>query len=72
MASGGVSRDDRARRRGVEFLLNTQLADGSWFVRTRALAIQPYFEADFPHGQDQFISSAATNWATRALLLDLP
>ncbi len=70
-ASGLVPKDDAARRRGTEFLLNTQLADGSWFVRTRALPIQPYFEADFPHGRNQFISAAATNWAARALLLDL-
>jgi hypothetical protein len=69
--SGLVPRDDDSRRRGTEFLLNTQLADGSWFVRTRALPIQPYFEADFPHGRNQFISAAATNWAARALLLDL-
>jgi ankyrin repeat protein len=70
--SGIVARDDPGRRRGVEFLMNTQLADGSWFVRTRALAIQPYFEADFPHGKDQFISAAATNWAARALAMDMP
>jgi ankyrin repeat protein/mono/diheme cytochrome c family protein len=69
--SGLVPRDDASRRRGVEFLMNTQLADGSWYVRTRSLPIQPYFEVDFPHGRDQFISSAATNWATRALLLNL-
>ena len=68
--SGIISRDDAARRRGVEFLMKTQLADGSWFVRTRALPIQPYFEVDFPHGRNQFISAAATNWATRALVLD--
>ena len=70
-ASGLVPKDDAARRRGTDFLLGTQLADGSWFVRTRALPIQPYFEADFPHGRNQFISAAATNWAARALLLDL-
>lgn len=69
--SGVVPRDDSSRRRAVEFLLNTQLADGSWFVRTRALAIQPHFDADFPHDRNQFISAAATNWATRALVLDL-
>jgi hypothetical protein len=68
--SGVISREDPARRRGIEFLMNTQLADGSWFVRTRALPIQPYFDVDFPHGRDQFISAAATNWATRALVLD--
>jgi hypothetical protein len=71
LAAAGVRRTDPGWRRGVEYLMNTQLADGSWFVRTRAIPIQPYFESDFPHGRDQFISAAATNWATRALLLDL-
>jgi hypothetical protein len=70
--SGLVPRDDASRRRGIEFLMNSQLADGSWYVRTRSLPIQPYFEVDFPHGRDQFISAAATNWATRALILDSP
>jgi len=33
------------------------------------LPIQPYFESGFPHGRDQFISAAATNWAATALAL---
>ena len=57
-----------AYARGVRFLLNTQLDDGSWHVRTRALPVQAYFESDFPHGGDQWISAAATNWATMALI----
>jgi len=56
-----------AYQRGIQYLLNSQLEDGSWYVRTRALAIQPYFDSDFPHGPDQFISAAATNWAVMAL-----
>ena len=56
-----------AYQRGIQFLFNTQLEDGSWYVRTRAPAIQPYFDSDFPHGPDQFISAAATNWAAMAL-----
>jgi hypothetical protein len=60
-----------AFRRGIQYLLNSQLEDGSWYVRTRALAIQPYFDSDFPHGADQFISAAATNWATMALIASL-
>jgi hypothetical protein len=36
-------------------------------VRTRAIPIQPFFGSEFPHGQDQFISAAATNWVTMAL-----
>ena len=46
--SGRVASRDRAYARGVKFLLNTQLEDGSWFVRTRAVPIQPYFESWFP------------------------
>jgi ankyrin repeat protein len=67
--SGALSVADPAYTRGVRFLMNTQFADGSWFVRTRALPIQPHFESGFPYGRDQFISAAATNWAARALAL---
>jgi hypothetical protein len=56
-----------AYRRGIQFLLDSQFEDGSWYVRTRALPIQPHFDSDFPHGRDQFISAAATNWAAMAL-----
>lgn len=69
--SGAVSKTDFAYKRGVQFLLSQQMADGSWLVRTRALPIQPHFEADFPYGRDQFISAAATNWAAMALALGI-
>jgi len=68
-ASGGLAARQEAYRRGVEFLLRTQLADGSWFVPTRSFPLQPHLETGFPHGRSQFISLAATNWATLALLL---
>ena len=58
-------------RRGVAFLLRTQLADGSWLVRTRTFPVQPYRESGFPHGKDQWISAAGTSWATMALALTL-
>jgi ankyrin repeat protein len=67
-----ITAADPPYQRGIQFLMNTQLADGSWYVRTRALPIQPYFESDFPHGTDQFISAAATNWATMALTSAVP
>jgi Prenyltransferase and squalene oxidase repeat len=70
--SGAIPVSDAAYQRGVRFLLSTQLADGSWLVRTRAIAIQRYFESDFPHGRDQFISAAATSWATMALTMTIP
>jgi hypothetical protein len=72
LASGALPASDPVVRRGVEFLRKTQLADGSWFVARRAIAIQPYFDAAFPHGRDQFISASATNWAVQALLYALP
>jgi ankyrin repeat protein len=65
--SGTLTPASAPFKRGVEFLLKTQLADGSWFVRSRAIPIQPHFESGFPHGRDQFISAAATGWATMAL-----
>jgi hypothetical protein len=63
----GVSVSDPAYRRGVKYLLSTQLEDGSWHVRTRAMGFQPYFESGFPHGHDQWISSAGTAWSIMAL-----
>ena len=65
--SGALKPTDPAYERGVRFLLGSQLEDGSWYVRSRAIPIQPYFDSRFPHGLDQFISAAATNWATMAL-----
>ena len=58
-----------AYRKGVEFLLRTQIDDGSWVVETRAVPIQAYFESGFPYGVNQWISAAATGWATTALAL---
>jgi hypothetical protein len=65
--SGAFPVSDPAFKRGVEFLLRTQFEDGSWFVKSRAVPIQAYFESGFPHGADQWISAAATAWAVTAL-----
>jgi ankyrin repeat protein len=67
--AGDLSVADRAYRRGIEYLLRTQLEDGSWYVRSRAVPLQPYFEGGFPHGNDQWISAAATNWGAMAMAL---
>ena len=69
--SGAMMPSDPAYRRGVNFLLKRQLSDGSWFVRTRAIPLQPLFDAGFPHGPDAFISAAGTNWAALALTAGL-
>lgn len=68
----GVPVQGDAYRRGTAFLLRTQLEDGTWFLRSRAFGFQAYFETGFPHGRDQFISSAATAWAVMALAQSLP
>jgi hypothetical protein len=68
----GVAISDPTLKRGAEFLLHTQDRDGSWYVKSRAMKIQPYFESGFPHGHDQWISQAATSWATMALTLTAP
>jgi hypothetical protein len=66
--SGVVTPSSAPYQRGVRYLVDSQLEDGSWLVRTRAPSFQPYFDSDFPHGYDQFISAAASNWAVMALL----
>ena len=67
--SGAIALTDRAYRKGLEFLLRTQIADGSWIVETRTVPIQAYFESGFPYGVNQWVSAAATGWATMALAL---
>jgi hypothetical protein len=57
-----------AYRRGVDYLMRTQEADGSWHVHSRAFGTQPYFESGFPHRYDQWISMAATAWSAMALM----
>jgi squalene cyclase len=70
--TAGLPVSDPAYQRGIKLLLSTQQEDGSWYVKTRALALQPGFDAGFPHGSDQFMSSAGTSWAAMALTLTLP
>lgn len=65
--SGAMELSSPAYQKGIHFLMNSQLADGSWYVQTRTLPAQRYFDSEFPHGRDQFISAAATNWAVMAL-----
>jgi hypothetical protein len=67
LAESGIDASDGVYTRGVRFLLRSQLADGSWFVKSRAVPVQPFFESGFPHGRSQFISAAATAWAVNAL-----
>ena len=68
----GLPVSSPAYQRGVKMLLQTQQEDGSWYVQTRALGFQPWFDSGFPHAHDQWISAAGTNWAAQALALALP
>jgi ankyrin repeat protein/mono/diheme cytochrome c family protein len=65
--AGKMTVTNTVYQRGVDYLLRTQAADGSWHVQTRAIWLQPYFESGFPYGRDQFISAAGTAWAAMAL-----
>jgi hypothetical protein len=56
---------DRARR----YLLQTQLEDGTWYVRRGSFPFQPTMKSGFPHGRDGWISAAAGSWAVMALSL---
>lgn len=66
---GALAVTDTAYEKGINFLLRTQEADGSWHVKTRSFPFVPYVNSGFPHDGDQFISAAGSNWATMALLL---
>jgi N-acyl-D-amino-acid deacylase len=68
----GLATDAAPYQRGLRYLLDTQREDGSWHVKTRAKAIQTYYESGFPHGVDQFISICGTSWAVAALAASQP
>jgi len=74
LAESGVlpTSDDRYQL-GLTWLLTHQDATGAWIVATRAYPIQPFVASDFPpYDENQFISAAASNWASLALLEALP
>jgi hypothetical protein len=68
----GLSPQVPEYQNGIQFLLSTQAADGSWHVVSRAPKFQPYFDGGFPYGHDQWISQWATGWATLALAHSVP
>lgn len=68
-AAGKVPTSNPIFRKGIDYLLRTQAADGSWHVATRSIWVQPYFESGFPYSHDQWISVAGTSWAVMALSL---
>ena len=69
--AGGMPISDANWQRGIDWLLKTQAADGSWHTATRlyppAPLSPPYFESGLPYGHDQFLSAQGGAWAVMAL-----
>jgi ankyrin repeat protein len=69
--AGGVATSDPVWKRGIEYLLTTQAADGTWHVESRlhppAPVSPPYFETGHPYGHDQFVSAMGESLAVVAL-----
>jgi hypothetical protein len=64
---GGVPVTGSTYQTGLRYLLDTQAADGTWHVKSRALPVQPYFESGYAYGHDQWISAAGAAYATMAI-----
>lgn len=67
LRKAGMKPSDEVYRKGVRFLVLTQLDNGGWIVQTRSRPIQTFFDNGDPGGKSQFISTAATGWAITAL-----
>ena len=72
LAKAGMGTSDPIYAKGVNFLLTTQAANGSWRVASRSPKFQAYFNSGFPYAGDQWISAWATGWATMALAQAAP
>ena len=69
----GAALEHPAVIRARDYLLRTQHADGSWLAESHVtVKAQPYFENGDPYGEHQFLSTAATAWATAGLAQLLP
>jgi N-acyl-D-amino-acid deacylase len=69
----GTSPNHPAIQQSRDYLIRTQHADGSWLVESCVKnKVQPYFENGDPHGEHQFLSTAATAWAVASLVQLLP
>jgi hypothetical protein len=62
---------DPVYQKGVQYLRQTQAADGTWHVKTRSIPVQPYFESGFPYGHDQWFrrrEPTGPPWLSRSRL----
>jgi len=69
--SGKLLKSDKVFQDGITYLTKTRKEDGSWYVKSHSKPFQTYYESGFPHEKDQFISVAASGWATAAILISL-
>lgn len=72
LREAGLATADPVYQNGLRYLLKAQHEDGSWYVKSRSVPFQTYYESGYPHGKDQFISMMAGCWSTMALLQALP
>ena len=55
----GIPATHPAYKRGVDYLLKTQRANGSRYVTTRSHPVQPLIDTDHPYVHHQWISASA-------------
>ena len=67
----GMRATDLVYQKGLDYLLRTQKPDGSWFVQTRAMPLQPPIDSGFPGGPSQWISAWGTAYAAEAMAYGL-
>jgi ankyrin repeat protein len=57
-----------AVRKATDYLLRHQDESGAWYVNKTVAPFNYYFDGGFPGGESQYVSFAATGWATLALM----
>ena len=73
LRKAGVAADHPALARGKDWLVRSQLPDGSWRTESHVkVKVQPWYDNGDPHGEHQYLSTAATAWATAGLAALLP
>ena len=59
---------DAVVRKAASYLLRHQDESGAWYMNKTVAPLNFYFDGGFPGGESQYISFAATGWATLALM----
>lgn len=67
-AGAGIPVRATVIRKATNYLLRHQDENGSWYVNKTTAPLNYFFDMGFPGGESQYISFAATGWATLALM----